>query len=160
MPKITLNTEIKASEAIVFDLARSIDLHKISTKQTNEEAIAGKTEGLIGLNEWVTWRAKHFGVVQNLTTEITEFERPNYFVDEMKKGAFKEFRHEHLFSHNNNRTIMVDVFQYKSPLGFLGKIADALFLKRYMKTLLAKRNLVIKEFAESDKWKHVLNVQS
>lgn len=41
MPIIELKTHIKANRAIVFDLSRSIDLHKISTEQTNEEAIAG-----------------------------------------------------------------------------------------------------------------------
>ena len=156
MPRIELETEIGASRDIVFDLARSIDLHKLSTIQTNEEAIAGKTEGLIGLNEWVTWRAKHFGVVQNLTSKITEFDKPNYFVDEMEDGAFKEFKHEHQFIKKNNVTLMIDVFEYKSPFAILRKIADSLFLKRYMKNLLAKRNLVIKEFSESDKWRQVL----
>ena len=36
MPKIELKTEIKAEKEIVFDLSRSIDLHKISTEQTKE----------------------------------------------------------------------------------------------------------------------------
>ncbi|WP_345742944.1 hypothetical protein [Algibacter lectus] len=71
MPKIKLQTKIKATRNIVFDLSRSIDLHKISTEHTNEEAIAGKTSGLIGIDESVTWRAKHFGVYQNLTSKIT-----------------------------------------------------------------------------------------
>ena len=51
---------------------------------------------------------------------------------------------------------MIDYFEYKSPLGFLGNLADSLFLERYMKKLLEKRNQTIKEFAESDKWKQVL----
>ena len=42
MPRIELQTEIHANRTVVFDLSRSIDLHKISTKQTNEKAIAGK----------------------------------------------------------------------------------------------------------------------
>lgn len=88
MPIINLHTEIKAEKEVVFDLSRSIDLHKISTEQTSEEAIAGKTSGLIGLHESVTWRAKHFGIYQNLTSKITKFDRPNYFVDEMVKGRF------------------------------------------------------------------------
>jgi len=159
MPKITLQTSIKANKTIVFDLSRSIDLHKISTEQTNEEAIAGKISGLIGMNESVTWRAKHFGVYQNLTSKITEFESPNYFVDEMIKGAFKEFKHEHHFEDVNGKTKMTDVFNYKSPLGFLGKIADKLFLKKYMTELLTERNRVVKEFAESEKWKDVLPIR-
>jgi hypothetical protein len=51
MPVINLHTQINAPIGIVFDLSRSIDLHKISTAHTNEEAIAGVTSGLIGMGE-------------------------------------------------------------------------------------------------------------
>lgn len=156
MPRIELKTEINADKKIVFDLSRSIDLHKISTEHTNETAIAGKTSGLIDLNETVTWRAKHFGIYQNLTSQITEFDSPVYFADEMVSGAFKNFKHEHHFESLNHSTLMTDYFVYQSPFGFLGKIADKLFLQSYMTDLLAKRNKMIKEFAESDKWKEIL----
>ena len=51
---------------------------------------------------------------------------------------------------------MTDIFDYKSPLGLLGKLADTLFLEQYMTNLLSDRNRVIKEFAESEKWREVL----
>jgi len=156
MPKIEFQTHIKANINIVFDLSRSIDLHKISTEQTNEQAVAGKTSGLIEVNESVTWRAKHFGIYQNLTSKITAFDQPNYFIDEMQKGAFKAFKHEHNFSELNGETQMIDIFNYTAPYGVLGKLADKLFLKNYMIKLLEKRNQIIKEFAESDKWKQLL----
>ena len=156
MPRIHLETEIKADKEIVFDLSRSIDLHKISTEHTNETAVDGKTSGLIGANEWVTWKAKHFGIYQKLTSKITEFNRPDFFADEMMNGAFKSFRHEHLFTELNGETLMTDIFVYESPFGILGTIADKLFLKKYMTDLLEKRNWTIKEFAESEKWKTVL----
>jgi len=156
MPLIELRTEIKGNKDIVFDLSRSIDLHKILTEKTNEDTIAGKTSGLIGLNESVTWRAKHFGIYQKLTSKVTEFDRPNYFADEMINGAFSEFKHEHHFADLNGGTLMTDFFDYKSPLGFLGKLADKLFLKKYMTELLEERNRIVKEFAETDKWKSVI----
>ncbi|WP_375578971.1 SRPBCC family protein [Marivirga tractuosa] len=156
MPLIKLLTIIKADKNIVFDLSRSIDLHKTSTNHTNEEAIGGRTEGLIKINESVTWRAKHLGIYQILTTKITEFKRPEYFCDEMVKGAFKEFKHEHHFKEIKNGTLMTDHFEYISPLGILGKLADKIFLKKYMIDLLEKRNQTIKEFAESDKWKEII----
>jgi len=156
MPRIEIRTEIKADKEIVFDLSRSIDLHKISTEHTNEDAISGKVSGLIGMNESVTWRAKHFGIYQNLTSKITEFKRPNYFVDEMQKGAFSEFKHEHHFADLNGGTLMTDLFDYKSPFGVLGKLADKLFLEKYMTELLKERNKIVKEFAETDKWKEII----
>jgi ligand-binding SRPBCC domain-containing protein len=150
MPVITLETPIAAPPEIVFDLARSIDLHKISTAHTNEEAIDGKTSGLIAMDESVTWRASHFGITQYLTSKITQYNRPHSFTDEMVKGAFKSFTHRHLFRHEAGITIMTDVFEYQSPFGILGKVADVLFLKRYMQKLLIDRNRVIKQFAEDE----------
>ena len=155
MPRIELQTEINAEKQLVFDLARSIDLHKISTEHTNEQAVAGRMSGLIELGESVTWKAKHFGVYQFLSSKITEFENPNFFVDEMEKGAFKSIVHRHIFSEIPNGTLMIDIFEYKSPLGIFGKIADKLFLKKYMTDLLTKRNNTIKDFAESNKWKQL-----
>ena len=77
MPTIKLETHINAPIQLCFDLSTSIDLHKISTAATNEKAIAGTTEGLINLNECVTWEATHFGIRQQLTTKITGFDSPN-----------------------------------------------------------------------------------
>jgi hypothetical protein len=88
MTKIELTTRINAPIEPCFDLARSINLHMESTKQTGERAVAGRTSGLIGLGETVTWRAKHLGTWQTLTSKITEFDYPNHFTDEMVKGAF------------------------------------------------------------------------
>ena len=149
MPKIILETSINAPREIVFDLARSIDFHRESTKQTLEEAIAGKTKGLIELGESVTWRAKHFGFWLVLESKITEFDYLNSFADEMVKGNFKSFKHEHIFEVKGDNTIMTDIFDYKSPFGFLGKLADILFLKKYMIDFLSTRNTILKDYAEN-----------
>ncbi|TNE31663.1 MAG: cell division protein [Bacteroidetes bacterium] len=156
MPKIVLETYINAPAERVFDLSRSINLHKLSTAQTNEEAISGVVTGLISMGEHVKWRARHFGIYQTLTSKITEFDRPRYFVDEMVQGVFHSFVHLHHFEEKNETTIMRDIFNYQSPLGFLGKIADVLFLKRYMTRLLKTRNELIKKFAETSRWKEVI----
>lgn len=157
MPRIKLITEIGAEKQLVFDLARSIDLHKVSTAHTDENAIAGRTSGLIEEGETVTWRARHFGIYQTLTTHISEFQNSSHFVDVMVKGIFANFSHVHRFeSKSNNRTLMIDVLDYRSPLGILGQIADRLFVRSYLKRLLLRRNRTIKEYAETDKWKTVL----
>lgn len=158
MPHIHLELQINAPIERCFDLARSIDLHKLSTGNTQEEAIAGTTSGLIGLNETVTWRAKHFGVRQKLTSKITEFERPHFFVDEMLEGAFKSIHHKHIFKQEGEATIMTDEFFYESPLGILGVFADKLFLEKYLRKLLTERNKMIKEFAETERWREVKGI--
>lgn len=157
MPVIVLHTIINAPVQVVFDLSRSIDLHKLSTAHTNEEAVAGKTSGLISLGESVTWRAKHLGITQKLTSTITAYNTPYYFADEMVKGAFKRFKHEHIFKVQNGIVTMTDIFDYESPFWIFGKIADTLFLKEYMANLLITRNAMVKEFAEDEaKYRQVL----
>lgn len=157
MPIIKLECIINAPRDRVFDLARSIDLHQISAGNTNERAVAGRITGLIELNETVTWRAKHLGVYQHLTAKISAFDRPNHFTDEMVSGAFKRFKHQHLFeSQPDNSTLMIDLFDYTAPLGWLGKWADFIFLKAYMTRFLTHRNAIIKAYAESDRWQVVL----
>ena len=160
MAKIILQTKVQAPVFRVFDLARSIDLHKASASKTNEEAIAGKTSGLIELNETVTWRARHFGVYQKLKVKIIEFDRPNMFKDIMLKGTFKSMSHTHTFEEKNNVTIMYDTFEFESPFGGLGKIANYLFLKKYMTNFLVTKNQVLKNVAESDNWDSFLGAAS
>lgn len=157
MPIINLTTEINAPIEICFDLSRSIDLHVISTAKTNEKAIAGITKGLININETVTWQATNFGIKQKLTSKIIAFDRPTFFVDTQIKGIFKSMIHHHKFEQIEDNTIMVDIFEYQSPLGFLGKFIDKIILTGYLKQLLIDRNRTIKEFAESEKWKLVLS---
>lgn len=156
MPKIELTTEINSTLEICFDLSRSIDLHKISTAQTKEQAIAGRTKGLINLNETVTWQATHFGIRQKLTSKITAFDRPNYFIDEQTKGIFKSIIHEHKFEKIGDKVSMKDIFEFHSPFGLFGKFFNTLVLTSYLKRLLIVRNQKIKEFAETGKWKEVL----
>lgn len=153
VPIIELETIINAPIERVFDLARCIDLHADSMSHTNEKAVAGVTKGLINLGEIVTWEATHFGIRQKLTTKIKAFERPNHFRDSQVSGAFKRFDHDHFFEELDGKTLMRDVFNYDSPFGFLGKIADFLLLESYMRDLLVKRNGLIKRVAETEEWR-------
>lgn len=157
MPKIELVTEIMAPIEICFDLSRSIDLHQISTSKTNEKAVKGVTSGLIGLTETVTWEATHLGFKQKLTSKITAYNRPYSFVDEQTKGIFKSIFHQHEFAEIGGITIMKDTFEFTSPYGIFGRIFNFLILKNYLKKFLIERNEVIKNYAETTKWKSVLD---
>lgn len=158
MAVIVLRTVINAPADRCFNLSLSIELHQLSTAHTNEKAIAGRTSGLIELGESVTWRARHFGVWQELTSKVTVLEFPHYFIDEMQKGIFKKMHHVHRFEIVENGTLMIDEFEFISPLGFLGRVADILFVKAYIKNLLVQRNKIIKNFAETIEWKKLLPV--
>jgi ligand-binding SRPBCC domain-containing protein len=149
MAFIRLTTEINAPVEKCFDASRSIDLHTRSMRHTAERAVAGKTAGLLGLNEWVTWQARHFGLKMGMTIKITELQHHAYFVDKQVKGPFKILRHYHQFTARGDYTLMIDEFVFRSPFGWVGKLVDRLFMKKYMERLLLKRNEVIKSFVEN-----------
>ncbi|MFZ1453735.1 MAG: SRPBCC family protein [Ferruginibacter sp.] len=157
MPRIHLTTFIAAPVQRVFDLSRSINLHQISTASTNEKAIDGVMTGLINKDETVTWQAKHLFKTRLFTAKITEMQRPDFFIDEMIKGDFKSFYHEHHFKAATNGTIMIDLLNFETPYGSFGKIVNTVFLRSYLEKFLIKRNGVIKEYAETQKWKAILN---
>jgi ligand-binding SRPBCC domain-containing protein len=157
MPTIHLTTFVAAPTERVFDLSRSIELHRKSMAHTGEEAIAGTVAGLIGQDETVTWKARHLFKTRILRSRITSMNRPLSFTDEMVEGDFKSLRHEHHFKRIGNGTLIIDLFHFESPYGGLGKLANRLFLTDYLKKLLELRNQLIREYAESEKWKFILN---
>ncbi len=156
MEEIFITTQINCSPQIVFDLSRSINLHLVSTAKTGEEAVAGVTNGLINIDEEVTWKARHLFKTRFFTSRITDMQPPLYFKDEMQKGDFKKFIHEHFFNQNEAGTLMKDKILLQSPYGLAGKLADKVFLKNYIRNFLIERNAIIKYYAETGEWKKIL----
>ena len=149
MPKIILETFINAPAEVCFDLMRDIRVHTQTTSQTNEKAVAGVTDGKIGLGQTVTFEGTHFGMRQRLTVKVTEVDRPRLFVDEMIEGRFKAFKHIHEFTPENGGTLMRDTLEWTAPFGILGRIVDKVLLKRHFLALVGKRNRKLKEIAEA-----------
>ena len=156
MPFIHLKTFIKAPVGIVFDLSRSVDLHKVSMQHHREEIVNGVREGLMNEGDTVTWRARHLFQNRTLKVRVTEVKPYGFFVDEMLEGDFKAMRHEHFFKSANGGMLMIDKFSFESPFGVIGKLVNALFLTAYMRRLLLERNAEIKRIAEGDLYKQFL----
>lgn len=150
MSIIRVKIEIDAPPSVCFDLARSVDAHVESARATGEKAVSGVTSGLLNLGDEVTWRARHFGVTQDLTSRITAFDRPRHFRDEMVRGAFRRLVHDHYFEPISQGTRMVDVFDFTAPFGLVGSLVDRFVLHGYLKRFLEARAEALKGLAESD----------
>jgi ligand-binding SRPBCC domain-containing protein len=148
MPVITILTTVRATPERCFDANRDLDLHLESMGSTGERAVAGKTSGLIGLGEQVTWEGRHFGIRQRFTSRITAYDRPRYFQDTMVKGAFGSFVHDHYFEPCAAGTIVKDVLTFESPFGFVGALVDRFVMTRYLTRLLTRRNEIVKRILE------------
>lgn len=159
MVRLEEKTLIHAPIERCFDLARSVEVHVAGNVHFGEAAVAtaGVTSGLIGMAQRVTWRAKHFSVWHELTSEITAMDWPAFFQDTMIQGPFKSMKHDHFFRPlSGEATVMNDVFCLAAPFGILGRIAEITVLRSYMQALLRERNAVIKRIAESSEWQRYL----
>lgn len=149
MPRIELETRIRAPVGRCFDLARDVEAHCRTADFTRERVLPpGRTSGLLEVGDLVCFEAVHFGVRQRLTARITQLSRPDRFVDEMVSGAFQRLRHTHEFRDEAGVTVMRDVIEWASPFGPLGRLADALFVRRHMLWFLAEKQKRLKQLAE------------
>jgi ligand-binding SRPBCC domain-containing protein len=110
---------------------------------SGEKAVAGVTTGLIAAGEEVSWEARHFGILWRMTSRIVEFDPPHRFVDQMVRGPFAAFRHEHHFDAAGAGTRMTDVITFRMALAPANLPAE-LSLKRLMRI----RNAAIRHAAE------------
>ena len=152
MVRLEERTVIHAPIERCFDLARSVEAHLAGNVHWGEQAVAtgGVTSGLIGMGQRVTWQARHFGIRQRLTSEITAMDRPRYFQDTMVQGAFRFMKHDHFFrSLPAGETEMRDIFCFAAPLPVLGRLTEIAILRRYMQRLLRERIAVLRDIAES-----------
>ena len=150
MPSITIETRIAAPRERVFDLSRDVDAHAESSAFTGERIVEpGRTRGLLQLGDLLTFEGRHLGVRQRVTVRITEIDPPRRYVDEGVRGALRELRHVHEFFADGGVTVMRDVITWRSPLGILGRAADALFVTRHMRWYVSEKQSRLKTMAET-----------
>lgn len=151
MQIIQLETKIAAPIERCFLLSLSIDLEMKVAKPARVHAIAGRTHGVIGPGETVTWRGRHLGLMM-ITHQslITQYERPNHFQDAMLRGVFRSFVHDHFFAACDDGTVMRDRLAFAAPLAPISWFVERLVLRPYLTKLLKERNRLIRQVAEAD----------
>lgn len=96
----------------------------------------------------IQYRVSPFpGFTTDWMTEITHIQKHEYFVDDQRVGPFALWHHQHHFrSLGDQLTEMKDILHYQAPLGFLGTIADRLFVHRQVQQIFSFREKAIREY--------------
>ncbi|MGC2186554.1 MAG: hypothetical protein WA637_25025 [Terriglobales bacterium] len=80
---------------------------------------------------------------------ITEFEWNHHFSDVQQKGPFKNFRHRHeLTGETRNQvkgTVIRDVIEYDVGFGWLGEVAQKIFVSRQLQQTFAYRQKALEK---------------
>lgn len=156
MPTIHLTTFIAAPIERVFDLSRNLTIYKQLIHGREEKLSSGASSNLVNAGETITFHAKHFGKTRSVTTKFTTLEKPLSFVQEQVKGDLVRFKHQHFFREIANGTILIDMIDYEGAKDFFGKLLSKIYLKKYLEKYIQKRNSIIQQYAETEKWRAVL----
>jgi ligand-binding SRPBCC domain-containing protein len=78
-------------------------------------------------------------------TEITHVQDRAFFVDEQRVGPYAIWHHQHHFKSVEGGVEMTDLVHYKLPLGWLGDIAQALFVGRQLQGIFDYRRRVLEQ---------------
>ncbi len=79
------------------------------------------------------------GIPMEWITEITHVQAPYSFVDEQRIGPYSLWHHEHELREIPGGVEMTDRISYKVPLGPVGTLLNALFIRRRLESIFAYR---------------------
>jgi len=77
-----------------------------------------------------------------IVAEHVAYEKNRLFVDEMRKGPFAAWRHEHRFESDARGSRLVDAVTYTPPLGVLGRLAAPLAVQPRLRKMFEHRHRV------------------
>ena len=85
------------------------------------------------------------GIPVHWMTEITQVKNKEYFIDEQRFGPYKLWHHQHHFKAIEGGVEMTDIVHYKNPLWWLGRLANALFVKKKLQKIFEYRFQKVEE---------------
>ncbi len=85
------------------------------------------------------------GIPIKWITEITHVDRENYFVDEQRFGPYSLWHHKHFLKPIKNGVEIIDIIDYKMPMGLLGRIVHPILVAPKLKEIFNYRKKVLTE---------------
>ena len=85
------------------------------------------------------------GIKLHWVTEITHIQEKKYFVDEQRFGPYTFWHHKHMLKELNDGILMNDLVHYQLPFGLLGKLGNALLVKKQLKQVFDYRYQVVEQ---------------
>ena len=110
---------------------------RVLTNSDSEKMFAGQI---------ITYKVSPLlGIPMFWMTEITHVKDREYFIDEQRFGPYALWHHKHFFKEIPGGVEMTDFLDYKLPLGILGNIAHALFVKKQIASIFEYRYKILEE---------------
>ncbi len=108
----------------------------------------GPVEMAVGTT--IDYRIRVLKLPMRWRSSISEWEPGRRFVDVMRKGPYKSWRHVHTFLERDGGTLIRDRVEYGLPLGPLGALAHRLFVRRQLEGIFAYRRQAVSRILAGD----------
>lgn len=124
--------------------SRSENLQYITPASLGLRVTSAPQEGPVYAGQIIEYTLRPvLGIPLYWMTEITHVEHRRFFADEQRFGPYSFWHHQHHFREVSGGVEMTDMVHYRVPLGWLGDLANSLFVARQLNTLFAYRSEVI-----------------
>lgn len=139
--------KIPATLDAVWDFVSSpANLKEITPPYMGFEVTGNSGNGKMYAGMIITYIVKPvLGIPIQWMTEITHVKDKEYFVDEQRMGPYKLWHHQHKIEAIDGGVLMTDVVTYIPPFGFIGAIANSLFIKRQLQSIFEYRTKAVNE---------------
>jgi hypothetical protein len=96
----------------------------------------------------IDYTIRLFGIPIHWRTLISDYEPPFRFVDQQIKGPYTFWHHTHMFQAVEGGVEIIDKVKYSLPLGWLGTLAHAIWVRKDLEKIFEYRKTVIQNYFE------------
>jgi len=96
----------------------------------------------------IDYTIRLFGIPIHWRTLISDYEPPFRFVDQQIKGPYTFWHHTHTFRLVEGGVEIIDQVKYSLPLGWLGTLAHAIWVRKDLEKIFEYRKTVIQNYFE------------
>lgn len=122
------------------------NLQKITPENMGFEILSKNLPGKMYEGMIISYNVRPvFGIKTKWVTEITHIREKEYFVDEQRVGPYTIWHHQHRIKSLETGVLMEDIVSYKPPFGFIGDLANSLFIRKKIEEIFAYRKIAVEK---------------
>lgn len=139
--------KIPASMEVVWDFMSSPEnLKRITPPYMGFDVISNSNSKKMYAGMIITYIVRPIlNFPTNWVTEITHVKEGEFFVDEQRMGPYTLWHHQHKIEPIEGGVLMTDIVTYIPPFGFIGAIANKLFIRGKLNEIFAYRTKAVEE---------------
>ncbi len=146
--EINMKQHINKPLEVVFEFFSKPENLEMITPKSLSFNILTPTPIKMEKGSLIDYTIRLFGIPIHWRTLISDYEPPFRFVDQQIKGPYTFWHHTHTFELVEGGVEIIDQVKYSLPLGWLGTLAHAIWVRKDLEQIFEYRKTVIQNYFE------------